>query len=124
MILGQISIGSLGHMFYTVNSQSHPKILELNISILHIYVGLTMDVGQRTNLRSYMYIMEHLSNNTKSAIRREVEGDEERLDHLSPALQTSLYFTPTVSKVKMFHIPQFQIWNMGDGQGISKYRFL
>ena len=124
MILGQISIGSLGHMLYTVNSQSslsHVKNFELNISILHIYVGVTMDVGQRTNLRSYMYIIERLSNNTKSAIRREVEGDEERLDHLSPALQTGLYFTPTVSKVKMFHIPQFQIWNMGDGQGISKY---
>ena len=58
-----------------------------------------MDVGQRTNLRSYMYIIERLSNNTRNVIRREVEGDEERLDHLSPALQTSLYFTPTVSKV-------------------------
>ena len=58
--------------------------------------GLTMDVGQMTDLRSYI---EHLSNNTWNAIRREVEGEEERLDHLSPALQTSLCFTPTVSKV-------------------------
>ena len=58
-----------------------------------------MDVGQRTNLISYMYIIEHLSNDTRDAIRREVEGAEERLDHLNPALQTSLYSTPTVSKV-------------------------
>ena len=55
-----------------------------------------MDVGQRTNLRTYI---ERLSNNTRNDIRREVEGEEERFDHLSPALQTSLYFTPTVSKV-------------------------
>ena len=58
-----------------------------------------MDVGQRTNLRSYMYIIERLSNNTRNAIRREVESGEERLDHMSPALQTSLYFTPTMFKV-------------------------
>ena len=72
------------------------KLLDL---CWNIFIGLTMDVGQRTNLRSYMYIIEHLSNNTRNAIRREVEGEEERLDHLSPALQTSLRFTPTVSKV-------------------------
>ena len=55
-----------------------------------------MDVGQRTNLRNYM---ERLSINTRNDIRREGEGEDERLDHLSPALQTSLYFTLTVSKV-------------------------
>ena len=60
-----------------------------------------MDDDEMANLKQYLNNVERSSNDNRTAIRDDVEGGEAKIDYLSPALQTSLYVTPSVSKVKL-----------------------
>ena len=68
---------------------------------IHVHLGYTMNAVEMANLKQYLNNVARPSNDNRTAIRDDVEGGEAKIDYLSPVLQTSLYVTPSVSKVKL-----------------------